>query len=239
MMYLLPVPAYLIQAVATKSNDQKCERLNTHEIIFIPKPFRITELIKIKNYMSGNFSLALESPGTVARFALNIARYGLPLDYYANYLKYISEVSPEDVQAAAQKYLKPVNSHILIVGKADEIAGNLASFSSTGTINFYDVEGNRIDPMYRVTDFPEGTTAENIIEDYLSAIGGRSRLENLTDISVQMTLEVQGMALESELFRKAPDKFLMNMSMGGNIIQSTIDNYYRIVNWFLMRFRIR
>ena len=29
------------------------------------------------------------------------------------------------------------------------------------------------------------------------------------------------MVLESELFRKAPDKFLMNMSMGGNIIQST------------------
>jgi len=34
-------------------------------------------------------------------------------------------------------------------------------------------------------------------------------------------MEVQGMSLESQLLRKAPDKFLMNMSMGGNIIQST------------------
>ncbi|MCK4750228.1 MAG: insulinase family protein, partial [Bacteroidales bacterium] len=138
------------------------------------------EVEKIKNYMSGNFSLALESPGTVARFALNIARYGLPLDYYVNYLKYISEVSPEDVQAAAQKYLKPENSHVLIVGKADEIAGNLAAFSSSKTINFYDVNGNWIDPSDRMTDLPEGLTAENIIEAYIIAIGGRSSLENLT-----------------------------------------------------------
>ena len=179
------------------------------------------EVEKIKNYMSGNFSLALERPGTVARFALNTARYGLPLDYYANYLKYISEVSPEDVQAAAQKYLKPDNCHILIVGKADEIAGNLTAFSSTKSINFYDVEGNRIDPSGRKAALPVGLTAEKIIEDYIKAIGGRSRLKKLSDISVQMKMEVQGMVLESELLRKAPDKFLMNMSLGENIIQST------------------
>ncbi len=114
------------------------------------EPAPSEELEKIKNYMSGTFALALERPATVARFALNIARYGLPADYYANYLKYIAEVSPEDIQAAAQKYLKPENCNIFIVGKADDVADKLSFFSPSKKINYYDVEGNLInDPVIK------------------------------------------------------------------------------------------
>ncbi|MFC2111877.1 insulinase family protein [Bacteroidota bacterium] len=182
------------------------------------------EVERIKNYMSGAFALALEQPATVARFALNIAMYDLPEDYYANYLKYIEEVTPESVQSAAQKYLKPENCHILIVGKAGDFAEKMVSFSSDKTINYYDVEGNWIDPATMVAELPVGLTADKVVETYLAAIGGRTVLEAITDISLKMTMEVQGMNLESEILRKAPDKFYMNMSMGGNIIQLTSFN---------------
>ncbi|HMP95098.1 MAG TPA: pitrilysin family protein, partial [Phnomibacter sp.] len=46
----------------------------------------VEELSSIKNYMSGGFARSLEEPGTIASFALNVARYGLPKDYYRNYL---------------------------------------------------------------------------------------------------------------------------------------------------------
>jgi zinc protease len=179
------------------------------------------EVEKIKNYMSGNFALALEQPGTVARFALNIALYNLPEDYYANYLKRISEVTPESIQSAAQKYIKPENCHIVVVGKAEEFAGSLAAFSHTNTIDYYDAEGTWIDPAEMKAELPAGLTAEKVVEKYLAAIGGRSVLESIKDISLKMKMEVQGMSLDSEVLRKAPDKFLMSMSMGGNIIQLT------------------
>ena len=179
------------------------------------------ELEKIKNYMSGTFALALEKPATVARFALNIARYNLPHDYYANYLKYISQVTPAEVLAAARKYIHPDNCYILVVGKADEVADNLKSFSSSGTLQYYDVEGNLLNESDMKKVLPEGLSARKVVENYLAAIGGRQKLESLKDLTMKMTMEMQGMSLESETFRKAPDKFLMNMSMGGNVISRT------------------
>ena len=45
------------------------------------------ELALTKSAMAGSFARSLESPQTIARFALNIIRNRLPQDYYANYLK--------------------------------------------------------------------------------------------------------------------------------------------------------
>jgi zinc protease len=179
------------------------------------------EVEKIKNYMSGTFALALEKPATVAQFAVNIARYNLPPDYYANYLRYISEVTPEEVLEAARKYIHPDSCYILVVGKADKIADNLEAFSSAGTIQYYDVEGNQLDEADVNKVLPEGLTARKVIEDYLAAIGGRKKLESLKDLSIKMTMDMQGMSLESETLRKAPDKFRMSMSMGGNVVSLT------------------
>ncbi|HEX8316380.1 MAG TPA: pitrilysin family protein, partial [Flavisolibacter sp.] len=76
------------------------------------------EVSRMKNYLSGSFARSLESPATIANFALNIARYNLPADYYQNYLKNLGAVTSQDVQAMAAKYVNPTNMHIVIVGNA-------------------------------------------------------------------------------------------------------------------------
>ncbi len=182
----------------------------------------VEEVEKIKNYMSGTFALALEQPNTVARFALNIVRYGLPIDYYANYLKYIAEVTPEDVQAAAQKYLRPENCHVLIVGKGDSVSDKLAQFSPSKKVDYYDIEGNLIDPADLVRAIPEGLTAEKVIEKSLEATGGRSKLEAIYDVTTTMTMEVQGMKIDAKMIRKTPDKFIMSMKMGDMLINKIL-----------------
>ena len=98
-----------------------------------------SELDLMKNYISGSFARSLESPQTVARFALNIERYNMPRDYYANYLKKVAEVSVADIRAMAQKYVKPENAYILVVGKASDFADKLAQF---GEVSYYDMYGN-------------------------------------------------------------------------------------------------
>ncbi len=185
------------------------------------EPVPLEELEKVKNYLTGTFALALERPATVARFALNIARYGLPADYYANYLKSLADVTPEDISEMARKYIKPENCHAFVVGKADDVAENLAALSPDQTINYYDVEGNYIDPASLKKALPAGLTAERVVENYLAAIGGREKLEALEDVEINMKMSMQGMSIDAKMYQKAPDKYKMTISMGGSVLSDT------------------
>lgn len=99
------------------------------------------EVSRIKNNMAGSFARALENPATIASFALNVARYNLPKDYYRNYLKNLAAVTPQQVQLMARKYVLPENLHIVIVGNAKQIATGLDKY---GTLKYYDVYGNPV-----------------------------------------------------------------------------------------------
>ena len=57
-----------------------------------------SELQTIKNYITGNFAISLENPQTLASFAINIDKYKLPKNYYADYLKNVAKVTPAEVQ---------------------------------------------------------------------------------------------------------------------------------------------
>lgn len=185
------------------------------------EPVPLEELEKVKNYLTGTFALALEQPATVARFALNIARYGLPTDYYANYLKSLAAVTPEDISEMARKYIKPENCHVFVVGKADDVAENLAVLSPDQTINYYDVEGNYIDPASLRKALPAELTAERVVENYLAAIGGREKLEALNDVEINMKMSMQGMTIDAKMYQKTPDKYRMTMSMGDHVLSDT------------------
>src|SRR5690606_38405528 len=73
----------------------------------------------------GDFVLALEQPQTVARYALNIKTNNLPADFYETYLQKINAVTAADVQRVANKYFKPENARVIVVGKGSEVIENL------------------------------------------------------------------------------------------------------------------
>lgn len=93
------------------------------------------------NFMAGNFARSLENPQTIATFAINTARYNLPSDYYTNYLKNLATVSTEDVRRAANRYVMPETTHIIVVGSGKEVASKLKAF---GEVIEYDASGNKI-----------------------------------------------------------------------------------------------
>jgi len=99
------------------------------------------DVTNMKSYLSGTFARSLENPATIANFALNIARYNLPADYYQNYLKNLSTVSPQTVQSVASKYVLPNQMHIVIVGNAKEIVPGLEKY---GEVKYFDVYGNPV-----------------------------------------------------------------------------------------------
>ncbi len=184
------------------------------------KPVSEDDLQLAKNYLSGKFARSLEDPQTLAQFALNIERYWMPKDYYKNYLKNVEAVTVKDVQDMAKKYLKPENSHIIVVGKAEDIVGKMSAFHNEGKIQFYSPFGVPVYP--EAFKAPEGVTAEKIIEKYIRAIGGRKKLEDVQDITIKAQTSVRGQSFMIMILKKAPNKLITKMEYGGSVFQKTI-----------------
>ncbi len=167
------------------------------------------ELQSTKNYITGGFARSLENPQTIANFAINIERYDLPKNYYADYLKNVAAVTADEVKAIADKYIHPDKSYVLVVGKAEEIAKKLSEF---GPEKFYDRFGNEVDTS--AIKLPEGMTAKDVIDKYINAIGGRDNLLKVSDRTTKMTASVQGVDVSITSYQKAPDKLYQNISAG-------------------------
>lgn len=177
------------------------------------------DLQKTKNIMAGSFARSLERPQTVANFALNIARYDLPADYYEKYLERLSAVTAEDVMRVSKKYLNANNAHVLVVGDKDAVAAKIAQFDAEKTVKFYDNYGN---PVEAPKDAPMNITAETVIDTYIKAIGGKAAMEQIKDIQTTMELSTMGQSLDAKVSQKAPNKFKMTINMKGQVFQEQI-----------------
>ncbi len=184
------------------------------------EPVEKESLELVKNFLNGSFARSLESPRTIAGFALNIERYGLASDYYDTYLEKLSQVTADDVQQVARKYIKPENSYIVVAGNKTEVAKTLEKFSPEGEVEFYDAFGRRIRDSERV--LPAGLTGSDVINNYIKAVGGEEAMRNIKDITINMSATIQGIAVDMTIQQKAPYKYKSMMSMGGNVIQQQV-----------------
>jgi zinc protease len=186
------------------------------------EPVPAQELQLYKNELNGNFALSLENPQTVANFALNIARYNLPDDYYATYLQRLAAINEKDILDAANKYLFPDNANILVVGKAADVAENLKKFASNERILYFDEDGNEYDPTKKLKPAPQGMTAADVTDRYVEAIGGVIKLSAMKDLTISATTEMQGMPISFETYNKAPNKLRVEIGSGGTIFSTQI-----------------
>lgn len=169
------------------------------------------ELIAAKAEISGAFGRSLESPQTIASFALNTAKYKLPKDYYANYLKSVDAVTLADVQATSKKFIRPDNAHIIVVGKASDVADRLAKF---GEVKYFDIYGVGYVPS-KASALPADLTAEKVIAKYIDAIGGAKKIQELKSIKTTAKGTIQGMEVSMVSSKKSGGKYLMELSVAG------------------------
>lgn len=188
------------------------------------------ELTMVKNYMNGNFGRALENPATIARFAIQAARFNLPADYFSTYLTKLMAVTPADIQMMSQKYFRPENAHILVVGNAAEIAPKLKGFVKTGEITYYDTDGNIYDPNIKLTPAPDGITAETVLNNYVNAVGGLKKIKKIKDITMNASATMQGQTINFDTYIKAPDKSFMQIGSMGMVFAKQIYNSGKGVN---------
>ncbi len=173
------------------------------------------ELDNAKSKYVGDFVLALERPSTVARYALNVKVNDLPEDFYSTYLEKINAVTAEDVKRVANTYFKPENARFIVVGKGADVITNL---EKTGIpIKYFDKYGNETDKPEFSKPIPDGVTAQTVLDNYLSAIGGKDNVKAVNTVMMSANVNIEGvpMALSAELKIMTPNKESMEMSAEG------------------------
>ena len=193
-----------------------------HEFLYEMNRIRTEEVdpehLKLaKSAMSGSFARSMEDSRTVAQFALNTKRYDLPSGYYSNYLKKVDEVTAEDVQLAASKYILPDKATLLVVGNKKKVMEDIKGFAHDNQVEMYDFNGQRV--QKKAMKMPEGMNASRVMDQYIEALGGREALKNIHDVKQTAHVEMNGQKLTIETYREKPDKMTTRMMMNGRLMQ--------------------
>lgn len=110
-------------------------------------PITDAELTAAKQALVLAYPRGFETPAQIAARLSDVVQYGLPDNYFNNYISNISNVTAADVNRVARATIDPANLAILVVGDRKVIEPGLRSLDGIGTtITVLDAEGNPIPP---------------------------------------------------------------------------------------------
>jgi zinc protease len=81
-------------------------------------PVSDEELADAKAYLMGSFPLRLDTTAKLAELAGQVEFYGLGLEYFSEYPRWIEKVTKDDVLRVARQYLHPDRYALVLVGNA-------------------------------------------------------------------------------------------------------------------------
>jgi zinc protease len=187
----------------------------------VKEPVNDNELMAAKASIAGAFGRSLETPQTIASFAVNTAKYNLPKDYYNNYLKSIDAVTIADVQSTAKQYILPDHAHIVVVGKGSEIADKLKKF---GPIKYFDMYGNEVTAVKQAKPLPAGLTGDKVLSKYIDAIGGLKAIQAAKTSKVTYKASFQGNDVLMITTKKDPSKMHLEIKVGPQAMQTIVSD---------------
>ena len=178
------------------------------------------ELQDAKEEYIGGFVMDVQKPATAANYALNIALFDLPEDFYASYIKNINSVTVDDVQNAAIKYFRGDKARIMVTGKGIDVLKNLEQ--TDYVINYFDTEGNPTEKPAMTLPIPEGMTAESVVNKYITAIGGKEKVMAVKTTMTVANATIQGTPLVMTMKAGSPNKTSQEISVMGNTMQKAV-----------------
>jgi len=88
------------------------------------------ELKGIQNYIAGTFVLQNSTRQGIVGQMTNLSLHGLPDSYLTNYVKNVYAVTPSDVQQMTQKYLRPDDMTLVIVGDKKKVEEQIKDYAA-------------------------------------------------------------------------------------------------------------
>src|SRR5687768_5187253 len=120
------------------------------------EPVSEQELSDAKSYLTGVFPIRLETQEGVIDQLVQIKMFGLPDNYLEIYRNKIQEVTIEQVQEVARKYVKPDEAAFVIVGDASQLNEQIKPYAED--IEFYNTAGKR-KVMSKIASLSEDSVA--------------------------------------------------------------------------------
>ena len=88
------------------------------------------ELKGIQNYMAGTFVLQNSTRQGIIGQLANLNLHGLPESYLTNYVKNVFAVTPADVMHTTQKFIRPDDMTLVIVGDKKKVEDQIKDYAS-------------------------------------------------------------------------------------------------------------
>jgi zinc protease len=126
------------EIVTAKSDSALIEFMK--ELNGIRQVVPAAELSRAKRYLQLQLPGNFETTQQIAAALVPVALYGLPLDYYNNYVQNIEGVTQADVARVAQQYINPGSLAVVIVGDRKTIEQGLKAVN-VGPIAIRDISG--------------------------------------------------------------------------------------------------
>jgi predicted Zn-dependent peptidase len=89
-----------------------------------------SELERARNYIALGLPRRFETVDGIAEHIAEILLYGLADDYYDHYMASVRAVGAEAVRSAAQRYLDPAHTAVVVAGDYDQTAGALEALGA-------------------------------------------------------------------------------------------------------------
>ncbi len=186
------------------------------------EPVTEEELKTVKASYSGNFVMNVEKPETVARYALNIEKNNLPADFYETFLERINAVTAEDVMRVINKYYNKDNTRIIITSKGSEVIPGLEKLGYP--IYYFDKYGNPASKPKLPEAVSSDVTPEMVIDKYLTAIGGKDKLNAVRTMSYTYETKMQGMKVQINFKMETPNKLYQETVVMGQVYGKMVFN---------------
>jgi predicted Zn-dependent peptidase len=105
------------------------------------EPVTKKEIEDAKSYLTGVFPIRLETQEGLIDQLIQIKMFDLPKDHLETYRDNVNAVTIEQIQEVAERYIKPDEAAIVIVGDGRQIVDQVEPYSAD--IEFYNTSGKR------------------------------------------------------------------------------------------------
>lgn len=99
-----------------------------------------SELETAQSYLVGHLALEFETSDNVAGKVLDLMEDGLPLDYWTAYPEKVRNVTQDEVDAAARKYLDTDHDVVVFVGNIEDFTKDMKKFGAARVIPLKSVD---------------------------------------------------------------------------------------------------
>ena len=119
------------------------------------EPVSQKEIADAKSYLTGVFPIRLETQEGLTDQLVQIKMLNLPNDYLQNYRERVQAVTIEEIQRVAQKYVKPDEAALVVVGDGASVLDQIKPYCED--IEVYNTAGRRKSTEAAAVTDPVGT----------------------------------------------------------------------------------